>query len=57
MRSLQLGPKKSVGCVPVTERECQGRRCVTHDLAHEALSSLGYKITSLNSTIISTHGT
>lgn len=34
-----------------------GRWCVTDDRRHEALSSQGYKITSLNSIIIPTHGT
>lgn len=41
-------------------RECWGwggGQCVTDDSVCEALSSLGYKIPSLNSIVISIHGT
>lgn len=34
-----------------------GGQCVTDDSVCEALSSLGYKIPSLNSIVISIHGT
>lgn len=57
MTSLQLGPQEENGPRGYEGGQWVGGQCVTDDSACEALSSLGHKIPSLNSIVISIHGT